>query len=102
MLPVQVVIQMLLRLLFKRLKASVKCQNIWLARWSFGLEIAKERANANKPMGRFLNNMSVANIKFSLGGILGGAKNNAIPIECRATVLIEASSLEKVNLIIVL
>ncbi|AMP20829.1 hypothetical protein AZF37_06270 [endosymbiont 'TC1' of Trimyema compressum] len=65
-----------------------------------GLEIAKERANANKLMGRFLNNMSVANIKFSLGGIFGGAKNNAIPRECRATVLIEASSLEKVNSII--
>lgn len=65
-----------------------------------GLEIAKERGNANKLMGRFLNNMSIANIKFSLGGIFGGVKNNAISRECKATVLIETSCLEKVNSII--
>jgi len=54
-----------------------------------GMEIDKERGNANKLLGRILMAI-LAEIDFSLSSISGGAKNNAIPREAEAVILIHA------------
>ncbi|NLJ88413.1 MAG: aminoacyl-histidine dipeptidase [Epulopiscium sp.] len=53
-----------------------------------GQEIDKERANANKLMGRILFALS-EEINFDLISINGGAKDNAIPREADAVIQIE-------------
>lgn len=58
-----------------------------------GMDIDKERGNANKIMGRFLNKLS-RRLDIYLIDINGGAKDNAIPRECDATIKIYGSSLE--------
>jgi len=52
-----------------------------------GMEIDKERGNSNKLMGRFLKDLSSA-VDFKISSIAGGSKNNAIPREADATILI--------------
>ena len=65
-----------------------------------GMEINKERANANKTMGRFLMDLRSV-IDFKINSINGGAKNNAIPREADAIILFrendKALVLEKVS-----
>ncbi|MGH4139550.1 aminoacyl-histidine dipeptidase [Clostridium sp.] len=51
-----------------------------------GMEINKERGNANKIMGRFLMDLKSV-IDFKINSINGGAKNNAIPREADAIIL---------------
>ena len=57
-----------------------------------GMEIDKQRANSNILMGRVLSYISnTANIPFDLVSIHGGVKNNAIPREAEAIILIDTS-----------
>ncbi|WP_425446415.1 aminoacyl-histidine dipeptidase [Dethiothermospora halolimnae] len=58
-----------------------------------GMEINKERGNANKLMGRILYSIE-SNFDISLSDINGGAKMNAIPREIDATILIDSSHKE--------
>ncbi|MBU3181813.1 aminoacyl-histidine dipeptidase [Clostridium psychrophilum] len=51
-----------------------------------GMEINKERGNANKIMGRFLIDLKSV-IDFKINSISGGAKNNAIPRHADAIIL---------------
>lgn len=52
-----------------------------------GVEIDKGRGNANKLMGRFLNDL-LQDMEYHIGEINGGFKMNAIPREADVTVLI--------------
>lgn len=54
-----------------------------------GMEIDKERGNANKLLGRILRSV-LSETGFRLSSISGGAKNNAIPREAEAVILIHA------------
>jgi len=51
-----------------------------------GMEINKERGNANKIMGRFLMDLRSV-IDYKMNSISGGAKNNAIPRDADVTIL---------------
>ena len=51
-----------------------------------GMEINKERGNANKLMGRFLMDLHSV-IDFKMNSISGGAKNNAIPRDADSIIL---------------
>lgn len=63
-----------------------------------GMEIDKQRANSNILMGRILNHLlNNANVDFDLVSVSGGAKNNAIPREAEATILINQKDLEIVE-----
>ena len=53
-----------------------------------GEDINRGRANANKLMGRVLNEISM-NCELRLVSIYGGTKDNAIPRECEAIVAID-------------
>ena len=57
-----------------------------------GIDIIKQRANSNILMGRLLNLLSV---KFDLAKIDGGSKNNAIPRECEAIILVDKNDVAK-------
>ena len=50
-----------------------------------GMDIVKQRANSNVVMGRILNSL---NLDFDLVEVNGGSKNNAIPRECEAIVVV--------------
>ena len=55
-----------------------------------GMEIDKQRANSNVIMGRLLNHLAnTSNIDFDLVSIEGGLKNNAIPREAEAIILVD-------------
>ena len=56
-----------------------------------GAEIDKGRANANQLMGRLLNELSKA-VDFHLVSVEGGLKDNAIPREAKATLVISPGS----------
>lgn len=58
-----------------------------------GMEIDKGRGNANKIMGRILDDLSRA-LNFDLAEINGGSKMNAIPRECDATILINEADIK--------
>ena len=61
-----------------------------------GVEIHKNRANANKLMGVFLDR--VQNIMpLCMTGFSGGAKDNAIPRSCQATLVAMGMHLERIN-----
>ena len=63
-----------------------------------GMEINKQRANSNILMGRILNHLlNHAEIKFDLVEISGGAKNNAIPREAEAVILVDEKDTEKLS-----
>lgn len=53
-----------------------------------GMDINKERGNSNKIIARFLVDL-LQNINFKLEYLNGGSKNNAIPREADASILIE-------------
>ncbi|WP_455539295.1 aminoacyl-histidine dipeptidase [Terrisporobacter sp.] len=63
-----------------------------------GMEINKQRANSNILMGRILNHLlNHANINFDLVEISGGAKNNAIPREAEAVILVDEKDISKLE-----
>lgn len=59
-----------------------------------GMEIIKQRGNANKLLGRLLNFVS-KEVEFNLCYITGGAKNNAIPREAEAIIALKESDVAK-------
>ena len=64
-----------------------------------GAEIHKERGNASILMGRVLNN--IANeVPFGIISLAGGLKNNAIPRECNAAILVPEEAVSLVEKII--
>lgn len=54
-----------------------------------GMEIDKERGNANKLIGRVLMSI-LSEVDFRLGSLNGGSKHNAIPREADAVILVRA------------
>jgi len=61
-----------------------------------GVEIHKNRANANKVMGEFLSRVQKV-MPFCLTSFGGGAKDNAIPRSCQATLVMLGMNAEKIN-----
>ena len=61
-----------------------------------GMEIDKERGNSNKLMGRVLNGL-VDVVDFRLAHLNGGSKNNAIPRECDALIVVEKDKVQLVK-----
>lgn len=61
-----------------------------------GVEIHKNRANANKVMGELLNRVQQI-MPLCLTGFSGGAKDNAIPRSCQATMVAMGMHLERIN-----
>lgn len=54
-----------------------------------GMEIIKDRANASKLMGRFLNMLTENNVDFRLVAVNGGSKMNAITRDSNAKIVIK-------------
>lgn len=61
-----------------------------------GMEIDKERGNANKLLGRILYDMS-NEFTYTLSEINGGLKSNAIPREAEAVLVVEPQFTEKLE-----
>ncbi|MDO5401542.1 MAG: aminoacyl-histidine dipeptidase [Eubacteriales bacterium] len=61
-----------------------------------GAEIHKNRANANKVMGEFLNRIQDL-MPLCLTSLTGGSKDNAIPRSCQATLVAMGTHLERLN-----
>ncbi len=61
-----------------------------------GAEIHKNRANANKVMGEFMSRIQKL-MPLCLTSLAGGAKSNAIPRSCRATLVAMGIHLERIN-----
>ncbi len=61
-----------------------------------GVEIHKNRANANKVMGEFLSRVQRI-MPFCLTSFGGGAKDNAIPRSCQATLVMLGMNAEAIN-----
>ncbi len=61
-----------------------------------GMEIKKERGNANKMMGRFLMDLNSV-VDFKLASLNGGAKMNAIPREADAIIAVRPEDIVKVE-----
>lgn len=64
-----------------------------------GADIHVQRANANKLLGRVLKELE-KNIEYSVGHICGGAKDNAIPREAEAAILIKETDTEELKNIV--
>ena len=64
-----------------------------------GAEIHKERGNASILMGRVLNNIA-KEVPFGIISLAGGLKNNAIPRECNASLLVPEECVARVEEII--
>ena len=61
-----------------------------------GMEIGKNRANANKVMGEFLSRVQQL-MPLCLTKLEGGAKDNAIPRSCQATLVALGMNPERIN-----
>lgn len=61
-----------------------------------GAEIHKNRANANKVMGEFMSRIQQL-MPLCLTSLSGGAKDNAIPRSCQATLVAMGIHLERIN-----
>ncbi len=61
-----------------------------------GVEIHKNRANANKVMGEFLSRVQKL-MPLCLTSLAGGAKDNAIPRTCQATMVVMGIHIERIN-----
>ncbi|MGL4911963.1 MAG: aminoacyl-histidine dipeptidase [Romboutsia sp.] len=57
-----------------------------------GMDIIKQRANSNRLMGRLLNLLCV---DYDLAKVEGGSKNNAIPREAEAVIVVDKNDVEK-------
>ncbi len=64
-----------------------------------GIEIHKERLNANKLMGRLLYNIG-DEMEFSLAALNGGVKDNAIPSSACVTLIIEEGEAEHLESVV--
>ncbi|NLZ47447.1 MAG: aminoacyl-histidine dipeptidase [Clostridiales bacterium] len=58
-----------------------------------GMDIIKQRGNANKILGRVLVDL-IYNVDYKLSEVNGGAKDNAIPREADAFILVKADEIE--------
>ena len=56
-----------------------------------GMDIIKQRANSNVVMGRILN---LIDVDYNLVEVNGGSKNNAIPRECEAKVVVDKNQVD--------
>lgn len=63
-----------------------------------GAEIHKNRANANKVMGEFMNRIQKL-MPLCLTSFSGGSKDNAIPRSCQATLVAMGIHLDRINTI---
>ncbi len=61
-----------------------------------GVEIHKNRANANKVMGEFLSRVQQL-MPLCITGLSGGSKDNAIPRSCTVTLVAMGMYLERIN-----
>lgn len=61
-----------------------------------GVEIHKNRANANKVMGEFMSRVQKL-MPLCLTSLSGGSKDNAIPRSCQATMVAMGIHLERIN-----
>ena len=61
-----------------------------------GVEIHKNRANANKVMGEFMSRIQ-ALMPLCLTSFVGGAKDNAIPRSCQVKLVAMGTGLERIN-----
>ena len=61
-----------------------------------GVEIHKNRANANKVMGEFLSRVQTL-MPVCITKLQGGAKDNAIPHSCEATLVALGMYIERIN-----
>ena len=61
-----------------------------------GVEINQTRANANKVMGEFMGRIQIL-MPLCLTSFSGGAKDNAIPRSCQATMVAMGIGLERIN-----
>lgn len=61
-----------------------------------GMEIHKQRGNANKLMGRILYALS-KEVDFNIASIKGGSKHNAIPQYCQSIIAVKKEDGEKVK-----
>ena len=61
-----------------------------------GVEIHKNRANANKIMGEFMSRIQNL-MPLCLTSLTGGSKDNAIPRSCQATMVAMGINLERIN-----
>ena len=61
-----------------------------------GVEIHKNRANANKVMGEFMSRIQKL-MPLCLTSLSGGSKDNAIPRSCQATMVAMGIHLERIN-----
>lgn len=61
-----------------------------------GVEIHKNRANANKVMGEFLSRIQKL-MPLCLTKLAGGSKDNAIPRSCSVTLVAMGSHIERIN-----
>lgn len=59
-----------------------------------GMDIIKQRANSNKLIGRLLN---LLDVKYDLANVHGGSKNNAIPREAEAIIVVDKGEVENVK-----
>lgn len=64
-----------------------------------GMEINKERGNSNKLIGRVLNE-ALKTIDFDLALVNGGSKNNAIPRESDAIILVSENEVEALKALV--
>jgi len=63
-----------------------------------GAEIHKNRGNANKIMGEFINRIQKL-MPLCLTSLAGGAKDNVIPYNCQATMVAMGIHLDRINAI---
>lgn len=77
---------------YKALEISIK----GLKGGHSGMEIVKQRGNANKMMGRVLMDLNSV-IDFKLAAVNGGAKMNAIPRDCHAVIMVREKDIKQVN-----
>lgn len=61
-----------------------------------GVEIDKGRANANLVMGRLLLTLDQAHLEYSIAALSGGAKQNAIPRETAASIVVTSEKKDAV------
>ena len=61
-----------------------------------GVEIHKNRANANKVMGEFLSRIQQL-MPLCLTKLTGGSKDNAVPRSCTATLVAMGSYIDRIN-----
>ena len=61
-----------------------------------GVEIHKNRANANKVMGEFLSRVQKL-MPLCITGLSGGSKDNAIPRSCQVTMVAMGMYIERIN-----